>query len=49
MLAWVCTVYKVQGLSLSEIVVGFQLFKQRNFNYVQIYVALSRVTLLEEL
>ena len=49
MLAWVCTVYKVQELSLSEIVVGFQLFKQQNFNYVQIYVALSRVTLLEGL
>ena len=46
MLVQACTVYKVQGLRLSEIVVNFQLLKQRNFNYGQIYVALSRVTSL---
>ena len=49
MLAWACTVHKVQGLSLRKIVVSFQLLKQRNFNYGHIYVALSRVTTLEGL
>ena len=39
--------HKVQGLSLAKIVVIFQLLKQRQFNYGQIYVALSRVTTLE--
>ena len=43
MFAWACTFHKVQGLSLPQIVVSFQLLKQRNFNYGQIYVALSRV------
>ena len=41
--------HKVQGLSLRQIVVSFQLLKQRQFNYGQIYVALSRVTTLESL
>ena len=45
MLAWACTVHKVQGLSLNKVVVGFQLLKQQNFHYGQNYVALSRVTL----
>ena len=49
MLAWACTVHKVQGLSFNKVVVGFQLLKQQNFHYGQIYVALSRVTSLEEL
>ena len=49
MLPWTCTVNKVQGLSLTQIVVSFQLLKQRPFNYGQIYVALSRVTTLESL
>ena len=44
MLAQAFTVYKVQRLTLSEIVVNFQLLKQRNFNYGQIYVALSYLT-----
>ena len=47
MLAWPCTIHKVLGLSLRKIMVSFQLLKQRNFNYEQIYVALSRVTTLE--
>ena len=47
MLAWACTVHKIQGLSLIQIVVSFQLLKQRQINYGQIYVALSRVTTLE--
>ena len=45
-LAWACTVHKVQGLTLKEIVVSFELFKQKSFNYGQIYVALSRATCL---
>ena len=49
MLAWTYTVHKVQGLSLAKIVVIFQLLKQRQFNYGQIYVALSRVTTLDNL
>ena len=49
MLAWTCTVHKVQGLSLRKIVVRFDLHRQRNFNYGQTYVALSRVTSLEGL
>ena len=39
----------MQGLSLPKIVVSFDLHRQINFNYGQIYVALSRVTSLEGL
>ena len=49
LLALACTVHKVQGLSLTQVVVSFQLLKQRPFNYGQIYVALGRVTTLEGL
>ena len=49
MLVWACTVHKVQGSSLPNIVESFDLQLQRNFNYGQIYVALSRVTSLEGL
>ena len=48
-LAWACTVHKVQGLTLQNTVISFELFKQRSFNYGQIYVALSRVTSLSGL
>ena len=48
-LAWACTVHKVQGLTLNKIVISFDLFKQRAFNYGQIYVALSRATSLQGL
>ena len=41
-LAYACTVHKVQGLNL--VVVSFQLERQRSFNAGQIYVALSRST-----
>ena len=49
MLAWACTVHKVQGLSLDKAVISFNLLKQRSFNNGQMYVALSRVTSLNGL
>ena len=48
-LAWACTVHKVQGLTLNKIVISFELFKQRSFNYGQTYVALSCATSLQGL
>ena len=48
-LAWACTVHKVQGLTLNKIVISFDLFKQRSFNYGQTYVALSRATSIQGL
>ena len=49
MLAWGCTVHKVQCLTLEEAVISFDLVKQKNFSYGQMYVALSRVTSLNGL
>ena len=48
-LAWACTVHKVQGLTLENVVISSHLIKQRAFNYRQIYVALSRATSLQGL
>ena len=48
-LAWACTVHKVQGLTLDKVVFSFELFKQRQFNCAQVYVALSRVKSLSQL
>ena len=48
-LAWACTVHKVQGLTLPKVVFSFELFGQRQFNYGQVYVALSRVKALSDL
>ncbi|CAB3998256.1 ATP-dependent DNA helicase PIF1 [Paramuricea clavata] len=48
-LSWACTVHKVQGLTLENVVVSLELNKQRSFNYGQIYVALSRATSLQGL
>ena len=49
MLACGCMAHKVQGLTLEEIVISFDLIKQDNFHYGQMYVALSRVTSLNSL
>ena len=49
MLAWACTVHKVQGKQFKEVVISFNLNRQRSFNYGQMYVALSRVTSLNGL
>jgi hypothetical protein len=48
-LSWACTVHKVQGLTLENVVVSLELNKQRSFNYGQIYVALSRAMSLQGL
>ena len=44
MSSWECTIHKVQGLSLEEGVVNFDLQKQRTFGQGQMYTALSRVS-----
>ena len=48
-MAWACTIPKDQGLTLSAVVFSFELYKQKQFNYGQVYVALSRVKSLEQL
>ena len=48
-LAWGCTVHKVQGLTVNEIMVGFDLHREKHFNYGQIYGALSRARSLQGL
>ena len=48
-LSWGCTVHKVQGLSLDQIVLSCNLLKQRSFNPGQFYVGISRATSLEGL
>ena len=48
-LAYACTVHKVQGLTLPNVVFSFTLEKQRTFNSGQIYVAISRVRALTNL
>ena len=49
MLGWGCTVHKVQGIAQQQLVVSSDLLRQRNFNYGQMYAALSRVTSLNGL
>ena len=49
--SWACTVHKVQSLSLSltSVVISFDLEKQRSFNEGQMYVSLSRVTSIDNI
>ena len=49
MLAWTCTVRKVQRFSLTFADVSFHLEKQSSFNEGQMYVALSRVSSVHNL
>ena len=48
-LSWACTVHKVQCLSSTEGVVNFDLESQKSLNQGQMYVALSRITSINEL
>ena len=48
-LAWASTVYKVQGLSLEQGVIDFDLQKQKSFGPGQMYTALSRVKTYDNL
>ena len=49
LLAWGCTLHKVPDLAREEVAISFDLVKQKNFNYGQMYVALIRVTSLNGL
>ena len=49
MLSWACTIHKVQGLTLPNVIVSVELQKQRCFNFGQLYVAFSRVKSLRNL
>ena len=46
-LSWSFTVHKVQGLSLSDGVISYEL--QKSFNQRQMYVAMSRISKLENM
>ena len=48
-LPWACTVPKVQGLSLAEEVVSFDLEKQKSFNQGQIIFALSKISSMNKM
>ena len=49
MLSSTCTIHEVQGLSLKEGVVDFDLQKQRTFGQGQMYTELSRVSSYDKL
>ena len=46
MFAWSSTVNKVSDLILKEMVLSFDLFKEKDFSYIHMQVAFSRVTSL---
>ena len=48
-LSWACSVHKVQSLCLAEVVVRFDLEKQKSFNQGKIYVALSRISRMNKM
>ena len=45
-LSYACTIEKVQGLSLKQVVIWFDLYRQKSFMSSQMYVALSKITSL---
>ena len=47
--SWPCNMHKLQGLSLQEAVVSFDLDRQKIFKPDQVYVALSLVTNIQGL
>ena len=49
MLTFACTVHKVLGLTLPDVIVSFNLDRQKKFSYGQLYVALNRVKSLGNL
>ena len=48
-LSWSFTVHKVQGLSLSDGVISYELQRQKDFNQGQMYVAMSGISKLENM
>ena len=48
-LAWACTIHKVQGLTLQKVGLSLDLQKQKKFSPGQLYVALSRATSISSL
>ena len=48
-LSWACTIHKVQGLSLKEGVVSFELQRQEYFSQGQMRVALSSISKFENM
>ena len=48
-MSWSCTLHKVQGLSLSDGVISYELQRQKSLNQGQIYVAMSRISKLEKM
>ena len=48
-LPWSCTVHKNQGLSLSDGVISYELQRHKSFNQGQMYVAISRISKLENM
>ena len=46
-LSWACTMYEVQGLTIPQAVVSFDLEKQKSFKLGQMYVVLGRIKDLE--
>ena len=45
-LSYACTIEKVQGLSLKQVVICFDLYRQKSFMSSQMYEALSKITSL---
>ena len=48
-LAWACTIHKVQELTLPNLAISLQLHKQTTFGAGQFYVAVSRAIALSKI